>query len=309
MIFNRTQKAALRRWKKKQRSSKSGESKRSNHVPKSQYKMISSEKTIIFSAAGGKERYCYWAKTLLNSVRNIGNFCGDFCVFTDRESFFADSCAISRNHIIPISFNDGYMYNHIRFLTKYIKIMEQFNWDFIIYCDSDIVCVNDISPIISFAYDMLKGKIGYVRESLNQSESFYSSVMDLYGLEHLYQGKYGIDAGFFICDRSVFWEYMQIWEKEYNKVININKKLLKRNQSVFNYLIESEKIKSLEIKGDLLAIPEYYLKRNLKLPYKERINDSNIFYHIVGISDSNVHNTMKKYYNSNKLSSNKDKKE
>jgi len=150
--------------------------------------------------------------------------------------------------------------------------------------------------MLSFANENLKNKIGYVRESLLQTEKFYLPAFEIEQKESLCQGKEGINAGFFICDASLFKKYMRIWGDAHKYFCSKNKKFIKRNQSVFNYLIETGVFNSQELPKYYVEFPEYYLKKDMTSEYDKRINETNILYHIVGTSDRNVHKRMKYYY-------------
>lgn len=252
-------------------------------------------KFLIFTSSGGDTRFNYWTQTLHNSLRNIGNYDQDFLIFTDNPAFF-DPLVGPKTMIHEVKLAKSHEYNHFRFeASNHIDLDK---YDFIIYLDSDIVCVNDFTPILEFAEYELKGKIGYVRESIPQSSRYYRKVMELHKLQYLYENKKGINAGTFICDAGLFADYMQIWKESHKKSVKEKRSLLARNQGDFNYLIETEQFNALELPKYYVEFPLYYISKGHEDAFKLRINSRNILYHIVGVGNKKVHKFMKYYYRS-----------
>lgn len=257
--------------------------------------LIGKHKFLIYTSCGGKDRYCYWAQTLHDSLREIGGYDQDFIIFTDRKDFFKDKLNHRNTKIIDLNLDQGWKYNHHRFNAH--EFFNHNDYDYIIYLDSDIVCVNSFTPIMRFAQKNLHNKIGYIRERILQKNRYYNKTFDLFNKSSLYKNKYGINAGFFICSSSVYSEYMYMWKNLYEKCVSMKKSLYKTNQTMFNFLIENKDFEAVQLPDYYVEFPFYYLEKKQSNEYDKRIDvTTNILYHYTGICDENVHKRMKECY-------------
>jgi len=250
-------------------------------------------RTLIYATAfSGRHRS--WCQLWHESVRR--HYEGDMLIITDDPDHIrAGKIGVNHPRTKLVHIKDLHKrpeYTLAR-LTIGPMAIELEKYDLIMYTDVDTVMMHSPEPMFKFIeQNSHSAPIIYTREPIPITSRWHGSVLRLEGYVPDDKSRLGINTGFWICKAEEFLKLADLWFKAYQYYCCLLNDL--NDQPVFNWLVETNKIKALEAPQHFQFFPEYMKRKCPLKDYEHRKKEKNIIWHFTGINDRKVWEAMRK---------------
>lgn len=201
--------------------------------------------TISYSSLPGTDnrkmnRIEDMTKLCIKSIRDLGKYNDDILIFTDSSTDYDDLDV----DIVNFSPQPNNIFNVVIMKARAREYFDSNKYDSIMYMDTDIIAINNINKIfeystnqICFGEEFPYNLIVPVDEALRP----HNPVLTKEESNQL-KGVPRINSGLFVCDQSIYDEYMQIFENYMLEYQHIKSETGERDQNYITTAIIREDI-------------------------------------------------------------------